>query len=36
MFNKVEFKEILEIDEVTPIYKKRNPFEKDNYGSNSI
>ena len=29
--NKGEFLEILQIDEVTPIYKKANPFQKDNY-----
>ena len=34
--NKGEFLEILKIAEVTPIYKKANPFEKDNYRPISI
>ena len=34
--NKGEFPEILKIAEVTPIYKKANPFEKDNYRPISI
>ena len=34
--NKGEFPEILKIAEVTPIYKKVNPFEKDNYRPISI
>ena len=34
--NKREFREILKIAEVTPIIKKTNPFEKDNYKPISI
>ena len=34
--NKGEFPEILKIAEITPIYKKANPFEKDNYRPRSI
>ena len=34
--NKGEFPEILKIAEVAPIYKKANPFEKDNYRPISI
>ena len=34
--NKAEFPEIFKIAEVTPIYKKANPFEKDNYRPISI
>ena len=34
--NKGEFPEILKIAKVTPIYKKVNPFEKDNYRPISI
>ena len=34
--NKGEFPEILKMTEVTPIYKKANPFEKDNYRPISI
>ena len=34
--NKGEFPEILKIAKVTPIYKKANPFEKDNYRPISI
>ena len=34
--NKGEFPEVLKIAEVTPIYKKANPFEKDNYRPISI
>ena len=34
--NKGEFPEVLKIAEITPIYKKANPFEKDNYIPSSI
>ena len=34
--NKGEFPQILKIAKVTPIYKKVNPFEKDNYRPISI
>ena len=34
--NKGEFPQVLKIAEVTPIYKKANPFEKDNYRPISI
>ena len=33
---KAEFPQVLEIAKVTPIYKKANPFEKDNYRPISI